>query len=358
MRVNPPRLHAPVRILHLVPADGIGGVETAAWSMVGACGESCEFSLLFIEQDRSSARGRPGMVALLGDNFRAFRRATAFDPDVIICSLWRSVPLALLLRATRRGTKLAFFVHNDVAMHRLDALLSRIAIRAADVIWGDSAATLAARCVPAARARVISFVTDRLVAPDRHDSAPRFVSWGRLSPQKGIDRSIKLIAVLAGRGLDVRYDIYGPDGGARDTLAALARDLGIEDRVRFRGPVSRSALPDIAARNRFFLQLSRSEGMCMAAVEAMQLGLVPIATAVGEMARYVRSGDTGISVDPDRIEAAATAVEQLIHDEAAWQRHSDAAARHWRTSPLYAEDVCRAATALVDADTGPDADRS
>jgi glycosyltransferase involved in cell wall biosynthesis len=349
-------LHAPVRILHLVPADGIGGVETAARSMIGACGESCQFSLLFIEQDRTSARGRTGVASLLGDNVSAFRRATAFDPDVVIGSLWRSVPLALLLRATRRDMKLAFFVHNDVAMHRLDALLSRIAIRAADVVWGDSAATLAARRVPADRARVISFVTDRLVAPDRHDSAPRFVSWGRLSHQKGIDRSITLIADLAGRGLDVRYDIYGPDGGEGDNLAALARDLGIDGRIRFRGPVPRSALPEIAARNRFFLQLSRSEGMCMAAVEAMQLGLVPVATAVGEMARYVRSGVTGILVDPDRIEAAAAAVERLIHDEAAWQRHSDAAARHWQASSLYAQDVCRAARALVYADTGPDCD--
>lgn len=352
--MNPAERRAPVRIVHLVPADGIGGVETAARSMVAAVetagrstvaagDESCHFSLLFIEPERSAAQGRSGIASLLGDNLRAFRQVSALDPDVIICSLWRSVPLALLLRATRRKTRLAFFVHNDVAMHRLDAVLSRMAIRAADMVWGDSAATLAARRVPVERARVISFVTDRLVAPDSHDAAPRFVSWGRLSRQKGIDRSIRLVALLAERGLDVRYDIYGPDGGERENLVALARDLGIGDRVRFLGPVERSALPGIAAQHRFFLQLSRSEGMCMAAVEAMQLGLVPVATAVGEMARYVRSDDTGISVDPDRLEAAADAVERLIRDEAVWHRHSAAAARHWLGAPLYAEDVCRAA---------------
>lgn len=339
-----PILHpAPVRIVHLVPADGIGGVETAAKSMVATCDASCSFSLLFIEPDRLSTLGRSGILQLLRANVKAFRRVNALDPDVIVCSLWRSVPLALLLRMTRRATKLAFFVHNDVAMHRLDAILSRIAIRAADVIWGDSAATLAARGVPEDRGRVISFVIDRLVAPDSHDAAPRFVSWGRLTRQKGIDRSIRLIAVLAERGLDVRYDVYGPDGGERANLESLAYDLGIGDRIRFLGAAQRSALPSIAAQHRFFLQLSRSEGMCMAAVEAMQLGLVLVATPVGEMARYVKPGDTGISVDPDRIEAAADAVEQLIRDGAAWQRHSDAAERHWLRAPLYAEDVCRAA---------------
>jgi len=345
--VTPTERHTPVRIVHLVPADGIGGVETAAKSMVAAGDASCRFSLQFIEPERSAAQGRPGIASLLGANLRAFRRVTALDPDVIVCSLWRSVPLALLLRATRRDTKLAFFVHNDVTMHRLDALLSRIAIRAADAIWGDSAATLAARGVPKDRGHVISFVTDRFAAPNDHDTAPRFVSWGRLTQQKGIDRSIRLIAILAGRGLDVRYDVFGPDGGERANLEALAHDLGLGDRVRFPGPVQRSALPGIAAQYRFFLQLSRSEGMCMAAVEAMQLGLVPVATAVGEMARYVQSGDTGISIDPDRIEAAADAVERLIRDRVAWQRHSDAAARHWLEAPLYAEDVCRAAHALV-----------
>ena len=339
--------HTRVRIVHLVPADGIGGVETAARSMVAAGDAPCDFSLLFIEPERST-RARFGIFQLLSANARAFRRVNALHPDVIVCSLWRSVPLAVLLRATRRATKLAFFVHNDVAMHRFDALLSRIGIRVADVIWGDSAATLAARGVPADRSRVISFVTDRLVPPVSHDAAPRFVSWGRLSRQKGIDRSIRLIARLAERGLDVRYDVYGPDGGEQENLAALARDLGIGDRVRFPGPVQRSALPDIAARHRFFLQLSRSEGMCMAAVEAMQLGLVPIATKVGEMAQYVRSGDTGISVDSDRIEVAADAVEYLINDDKAWQRHSDAAVRHWHNAPLYAEDVCSAARALCE----------
>lgn len=332
------------RILHLVPVDGIGGVETAARSMRAHPDQPCDFRLLFIEP---AGGRRSGPLRLFGAYARAFRAATAFDPDVIVCSLWRSVPLALALRAARRRTRLAFFVHNDVAMHALDAGLSRLAIARADEVWGDSAATLAARGVPAGRARVISFVIDRLAAPARHDAGATFVSWGRLHDQKGIDRSIRLIALLSERGLDVRYDAYGPDGGALAGLQALAQGLGVADRVRFPGPVPRDRLPGIAAGHRFFLQLSRSEGMCMAAVEAMQLGLVPVATRVGEMAEYVRAGETGIAVDPERLDDAADAVARLIHDEAAWRRHSAAAAQYWQEAPLYAEDVCRAATDLA-----------
>lgn len=334
----------PVRILHLVPGDGIGGVETAAKSMFAHPDLACNFRLLFIESDQRTRRSEPRR--LLSANRRAFGEAMAYDPDVIICSLWRSVPLALALRAARRRTRLAFFVHNDVAMHALDAGLSRLAIARADQVWGDSAATLAARGVPPERARVISFVIDRLAAPMTHDLTANFVSWGRLHEQKGVDRSIRLIALLAERGLDVRYDAYGPDSGALAGLRTFARELGVGDRVRFPGPVLRDRLPEIAAGHRFFLQLSRSEGMCMAAVEGMQLGLVPVATRVGEMADYVRPGETGVAVDPERLDAAADAVAALIADEAGWRTLSTAATRYWREAPLYAEDVWRAATEL------------
>ena len=337
----------PLRILHLVPADGIGGVESAAKSMFDSYDVSCDFRLLFIEQQSPSKRAKPDIFTMFGANVNAFRQAKAFGPDVIVCSLWRSVPLALVLRATHRKSKLALFIHNDIAMHPLDTLFTKVAIRAADVVWGDSEATIAARGVPRDRARVISFVTDRLVAPEWHNPSPRFVSWGRLSHQKGIDRSIRLIAILAARGLDVRYDAYGPDGGALDGLMTLARDLGVENRVRFPGAVLRNELTEIAAQYRFFLQLSRSEGMCMAVVEAMQLGLVPIATKAGEMANYVSCGKTGISVNPDRLEVAADAVQRLIRDEISWRHHSDNAARYWLRAPLYGQDVCDAAHILV-----------
>jgi glycosyltransferase involved in cell wall biosynthesis len=353
MRTSPPV----VRILHLVPMDGIGGVEIAAKSLLARNDLPCIVKLLFISPSVQAAKS--GLMRLLApfqwfrDNVRAFGEARAFSPDLVICSLWRSIPLALMLRFSCSHLRLAFFIHNNTAMHSADAAMSWIAIRVADVVWGDSAATLLARGVQADRSRVISFVTDRLIAPDGHGATATFVSWGRISYQKGIDRSIRLIAVLAKRELDVRYEIYGPNGGERENLEVLVGELGVGDRVRFLGPVQRSALSDIAAQHRFFLQLSRSEGMCMAVVEAMQLGLVPVATAVGEMAQYVRSGDTGILVDPERIGAAANAVERLIRDEAAWHRHSVAAACHWRTAPLYAEDVCRAANALVYSGTDP-----
>lgn len=335
------------RILHLVPSDGIGGVEVAAKSMRARADLAGRFRLQFIEPPASSGRSLASFGRVLAANARALRNARAFEPDVILCSLWRSVPLALALKAIHRRARLVYFLHHDSSVHRFDAILSGIAMRAADQIWGDSAAALAARGVRAARGRAISFVTERVERIDKRFPGPSFVSWGRLHRQKGFDRALRLIRLLVDRGIDARYTIYGPDGGARDTLVALARELGIEDRVGFPGPVSREALGSVAAQHGFFLQLSRSEGMCMAAVEAMQFGLVPAATAIGQMAHYVIPGDTGVLVDPERMEGAAAEIAALVRDPALWRDRSQAAMRYWREAPLYADDVCQAAAALA-----------
>ena len=91
-----------MRILHLVPVDGIGGVEIAAKSVLAHPDPACNFHLLFIEPELRARRSGP--LRLLNANRRAFDEAMAYDPDVIICSLWRSVPLALALRKARRRT--------------------------------------------------------------------------------------------------------------------------------------------------------------------------------------------------------------------------------------------------------------
>jgi glycosyltransferase involved in cell wall biosynthesis len=335
------------RILHLIPSDGVGGVEVAAKSMQVRNDLPCNFRLQFIEPAAPKGRTLASAARALGAHWRALAPARAFEPDVIVCSLWRSVPLALVLRTLHRRAKLVYFIHIDATTHRVDAVLSAVATRMADAIWGDSAATLAARGVLENQREVISFVTERMPLIDKPFGGPHFVSWGRLHRQKGFDRGIRFIGFLVARGIDAHYVIYGPDDGERDALLALICDLGLEGRVRLMGSADRSELARIAASYTFFLQPSRSEGMCMSAVEAMQRGLVPVTTAVGEMAYYVVPGRTGIFIDPDDMGPAADAVVALVDDPVRWRRHSQAAMRHWYNAPLYADDVCRAAAQLV-----------
>lgn len=345
------------RIVHLIPQDGIGGVEVAARSMAERDGLGHDFTLLLIAGPTlatncstvfaSPFRSASNPLAQL----RAVRLVLRIRPDVLVCSLWRSIPAALLVRLLRPRMKLAFFLHVDRAVHPLDALLTRAAIWAADEVWADSAATLAARKV-AKPSRVISFVTTRLAVADRPgiEPLPQFVTWSRINRQKGIDRSIRLIESLIAHGVAASLDIWGPDGGELRCLEALVASLKLGERVQFRGILPHAALPAEASRARYFLQLSRFEGMAIGCVEAMQLGLVPVVTAVGEMAHYVIPGENGIVIDPDRLDDAAREVAALIADPPRFFAMRQRAIDRWRSAPLYADDVCAAAIELAHRD--------
>ena len=348
------------RILHIIPHDGIGGVEVAARSMAERGDLGCDFTLLLLAgdtlaDDRSNVVTSPYRSPLNPlAQLRGVLHCLRARPDVLVMSLWRSVAAGVLARLLSRRTRLVYFLNLDRPAHFVDAAAARVAIFFADEIWGDSGATLAARIGARGKAtRVISFVTDRRTVPAALPGVrPHFVTWSRLNRQKGIDRALRFIALLRKSGVDASFDIWGPDDGERALLEGLAAELGIAGSVAFRGPAARETLPAIAAEGGFFLQLSRFEGMAMGTVEAMQLGLVPVVTPVGEMARYVQEGQTGVVVDPDRLEQAAATVAELLRDPSAFHRLRAGAVAYWQAASLYPEDVCAAARDLVARGSG------
>lgn len=343
------------RILHMVPEDGIGGVEVAARSMALRDDLACDFFLLLIAGEPLVGNPRThttGYRSTLDPraHVRAIRLALQLSPDVLVVSLWRSVPAAILIKLVRRRIRFAFFLHAELATHFFDAFFSRIAIGLADQVWGDSLVTLKARQLPSGKSqRVISFVTRRIVPSSDRDRVPRpsFVSWARLTRQKGTDRALHFIAGLRHRGHDARFDIWGPDGGEVTGLKRLAADLGLDHCVSFRGPARHEHLAEIAAEHSFFLQLSRFEGMAMGAVEAMQMGLVPVTTAVGQMAEYVLPRQTGIIVDPDSMDKGLAEIQELLRMPRDYSRLRANAIERWRSTPLYSDDVCQAAGELA-----------
>ena len=277
------------------------------------------------------------------------------SPDVVILSLWRTAIIGLFVRLLRPRTILVAFLHFEGSTHLVDRLCNRLLVALAHEIWADSPATLSARLRAGdPRGRTISFVTERLAPAARTstDFRPRFLLWARVHRQKGIDRAILLIDRLVHLGVDATFDIWGPDAGEQARLQADIDQRSLTNRIRFKGPTDRAGLAAIAADASFFLQLSRSEGMSIACVEAMQLGLIPVVTAVGEMAAYVRDGETGIILDPADINGAAQRIGKLLGNSSCLNTMQSAATSFWQEAPLYAEDVCRAAAAVYRGDRG------
>ena len=351
---NPTLRTKPIRVVQVIPIDGVGGVEIAARSALLPC-SVMTFALAPIGGAVSSTIS--GTVLLPRYNspndpralIDAVRRVLRFKPDVVIGSLWRSVPLLIVLRLIRPQVLVVYFLHLQNTVHFADWLLGEIGIHIADAVWCDSIATQSQRLSlrQKKRSRVISFVTEHarpLVA--KRSATPRFVIWARLHRQKGIDRAIKLISLLAAQGIDARFDVFGPDGGEGEALNRAIVQANLSGRVSMRGVMLPHDRVAVASRATFYLQLSRSEGMAMSVVEAMQIGLIPVVTRVGEIGHYVQDGQNGLIVDPDNLPIAVERIIAMLRDPDQVAAMAASAVLTWERATLYREDIAVAADAL------------
>jgi phosphatidylinositol alpha-1,6-mannosyltransferase len=144
------------------------------------------------------------------------------------------------------------------------------------------------------------------------------LSVARLTPHKGIDTGIKLLAQLGSTYPDVGYLIVG-SGNQLPHLEELSRKLGVSDRVRFLNGVADRDLPALYNCAEVYLGLSRMmdqrvEGFGIALVEASASGIPVLATRTGGIEDAVRHEETGLLVDADRPDQLMTALRRLLND--------------------------------------------
>jgi glycosyltransferase involved in cell wall biosynthesis len=133
----------------------------------------------------------------------------------------------------------------------------------------------------------------------------------RLVPWKHVDRIIQVLAPWPDAGLVVVGD--GPD---RAALEARARELGSADRVHFAGQRDKRGVQELLSACDAFVLNSSYEGLPHIVVEAMQLGVPVVATAVGGTPEVVRDGHTGLLVPVGDDAALGRALGALRDDPA------------------------------------------
>ena len=343
------------RVLHFIPQDGIGGAEIAARSATRDLAANVHVHAMF--NGLYTGEGAIANAHLTGNATRfafsprsiagALRKVEELDPQVLVFSLWRTFGAFMACKLRHPDRKFVTFVHNERIANPVDQWLTDAMKRGADEIWVDSQATLDARLSEEEkrRGRIISLRLDRPEAAPRQGAAPEFVYWGRLAEQKRIDRAVALFAAVAQQRPDARFTLIGPDHGVRGKLEAQARKAGIADRVAFHGPKSLDEIGAMTRAGRFFLQLSDHEGMAMGVVEALERGLVPVVTPVGQMAVYCRDGENAL-VYRDAQETAQRLLA-LCEDSTRYEAMSAAAIATFASQPIYTEDVVAAARELT-----------
>jgi len=104
-----------------------------------------------------------------------------------------------------------------------------------------------------------------------------FLSAGRLSKEKNILLLLSVFSEVVKTNPDIKLIILG-DGPLRKQCESLAAEKGITDFVEFKGYVKNVTEYMIASD--FFLLPSSVEGMSNSLLEAMSVGLIPIATKI------------------------------------------------------------------------------
>jgi glycosyltransferase involved in cell wall biosynthesis len=140
---------------------------------------------------------------------------------------------------------------------------------------------------------------------------PLLAYVGRLDPIKGLDVLLRAVAVARGRIPGLRLELAGPGEAYRATLEKLAAELGVADAVTFLGFVSPEEKVRLLERAHAYCLLSRSEGLPVAALEAMACG-TPVIVSPGCHLPEV-DGHAGRVVARDPV-AVAGAIEAVLAD--------------------------------------------
>jgi D-inositol-3-phosphate glycosyltransferase len=146
---------------------------------------------------------------------------------------------------------------------------------------------------------------------------------GRIVPRKGVDNVIRSVAVLRELyGIRARLLVVGGNTGQNNTctnpeinrLAALTKELGLEQQVIFTGQKSRETLRYYYSAADAFITTPWYEPFGITPVEAMACGTPVIGAAVGGIKTTVVEGRTGYLVPPDDPDALAERLA-LLHDQ-------------------------------------------
>ena len=184
--------------------------------------------------------------------------------------------------------------------------------------------------------------TELGVADDEHLVGTAVV----LSKQKGIAYLLGAAELVLARDPKVRFAIAG-DGPLRGELEARAKSMALGDRVKFLG--YRSDVPQLVSALDTYVLPSLWEGLPLALLEGLAIGVPLVATTVGGNPEVIVPGENGFLVPPKDELALADAILRVKAGGPAFAREVRERSRA-RFERSFSEDaMTRAHESLYDA---------
>ena len=148
----------------------------------------------------------------------------------------------------------------------------------------------------------------------------RALGVGRLVPKKGFDVLVAACAILQRRGFSFETVIVGEHGEHEDELRRQIAAHGLQDHIRFTGPMDQAHLyreyqhADVFCLPCRVLDNGDRDGLPNVIMEAMACGLPVITTPVSGIPEIIHDGHNGTLVPPDDADALANAIQRLSSD--------------------------------------------
>lgn len=236
-------------------------------------------------------------------------------PQAIQASKHVGVPVISTIRQNLHPTRI-----RQYQLDRVDCLIA-LSTTARNILLEEG--------VPPERARVIptGVDIDRLTAESKSTAvrgrlgipleAPVIGCLANVLEIKGQDILLSAFADVAKSHPDVHLLLVGRDTssfGAK--MHVLANELGVGARTHFVG-FQTDVRPYVSAMNLVVLP-SRSEGLPVALLEAMAMGVPVVASAVGSIPELVVQGVTGRLVEPENRVALHDAMLAYLSDPLPW----------------------------------------
>ncbi len=149
----------------------------------------------------------------------------------------------------------------------------------------------------------------------RKGASPRLVWVRAFHDVYNPSLAVRVLARVVSERPDARLAMIGRDkDGSLGRVRALARDLGVADRLELPGPVPHGDVARWLANADVFLNTTNVDNTPVSVLEAQAAGLAVVSTNVGGLPYLLEDGADALLVAPDDAESMARAVLRVVSE--------------------------------------------
>ncbi len=144
------------------------------------------------------------------------------------------------------------------------------------------------------------------------------IFMGRLSKEKRIDRFLDIVNIINKKNIPIRALIVG-DGPEKARMLELISNYSIPDSIDYVGWTE--SVIEYLDQAKIFVLTSDNDQLPSSLIESMSMGLVPVASDVGNVSDVVND-ENGVILNKNDVDSFADSIVSLLNDEQMYRTKS------------------------------------